>query len=560
MDTRQISFVDVCDRSDMDELLRDLSSHSNTTLTIDIATETEVLAEPGEYEQLSRAAQSHGVDIELITDDPVRHELARIFGVRALASPSRQTTEVLGPRDLESKIKRSEESDTRRIVDPTEEVALGKTEEIYISRERPRFEEAVSEASFSFVTASATPQSPVYGKRAAPRRDARSARASKSLRAASLVVSGALIVGAIVALLLALLAPTAAITITPEVRQISSDVTYGLAGSDGQLDVAVEPRLIDDSIIFEASIGTTGSAVLPDQPARGLIFLTNPHTDRVLIPEGTVFAIDGHAVMYQSLVDVELPAADPFESARFGTAVVGIEAFDAGPAGNLDVGVLTGTLESGIMFQNRFPLEGGSTKNVPVITTRDIQALGTVALEGLQAQVPEALSGQVPDGWEFSELPAMIGEPMMIFSGEEGAESDTVTIRAEATVAAAVFNPVELVRTAREYLQSNLTAAVPEGFGLLVETIQTSSPAPRAGSSLEPQTMQAVGQIEAQIDQETIEQLRQDYVGKRESQVSENLSSVAGVSKYDLVYGPEWLPWEPIPRFPSRISIDVDGS
>ena len=555
-----MSFVDVCDRTDMDELLRDLARHSNTTLTIDIAPETEVLAEPGEYEQLFNAAQSHSVDIELITDDPIRQELARIFGVKAVTTARSEGTGAPGPSDRTIVSQPMEASNTRPVVDRTEEISLGETEEIDLSGVHTAFDRAGADASFSFVTASAAPQSSTYRRRAAARRGARDNETTRSLRAASLVVSGALIVGAIVALLVALLAPTAAIMITPEVREISFGVTYGLAGSAEVLDVVIEPRPIEHAITFEASIGTTGLAILPDEPARGLIFLTNPHTDRVLVPEGTTFAADGHNVQYRSLADVEIPAADPFESARFGTAVVGIEAIEPGPEGNLDVGVLTGSIDSGVMFQNRFPLEGGSMKEVAVVATDDLEALKSMAIDGLQKQAPTALAEQVPDGWEYSEPPAMVGEPSFTFSSEAGGETETLMVQAEAVVAAAIFSPVELERSAREFLQKNLTAEVPVGFGLLVETIRISPPSQESETNLEPRTMTAVAQVEAQLDQETMDQLRSDAVGKRQAQLSEVLSGVPGVSEFELVYGPDWLPWEPIPRFPSRISIDVYGS
>ena len=561
MDTRQNSFVDICDRSDMDELLRDLSHHSNTTLTIDIANETDALVDPGEFEHLSRAAQTHAVDIELITDDPIRQELARIFGVRAFASSSRQRTEVLKSGAIGVSTDRNDTSQTRRIIERTEEITLAPTEDFDLSTERltsgPR---EASEASFSFVTASAEPGEYVYGKRTVAHRVSRNQQASRSIRAASLVVSGALIVGAIVALLLALLAPTVAITITPEVQEISSEVSYGLAGTGVPLDVAIEPRQLTESIAFEASVPTTGMAVLPDEPARGLIFLTNPHTERILVPEGTSFGIEGHAILYQSLSDVEIPAADPFASATFGTAVVGIEAIEPGPDGNLDVGILTGTLESGILFQNRFPLEGGSMKNVAVVAKEDLRALQTSALDGLQNQVSEAFVGLVPAGWEFVERPAMAGEPSITFSGEEGMESAFVSIRAEAAIAASIFDPAELELMARESLQGRLATAVPEGYGLLVESVHISAPAVAGPNIYDPRTMRASAQTEAQLDQATIDQLRRDIVGMRESQAFDNLQQVAGISDFSLSYGPDWLPWEPIPRFPNRVSIDVNGS
>ncbi len=82
MVTRQTSYVDIQERDDFDDLLQRLRRYAHTTLTVDVSADVEVLATAAEFEELYSCAQECSVQIELVSDDPVRQEFARIYGLK----------------------------------------------------------------------------------------------------------------------------------------------------------------------------------------------------------------------------------------------------------------------------------------------------------------------------------------------------------------------------------------------------------------------------------------------------------------------------------------------
>lgn len=565
MVTRQIRSIDIQEREDFDELLRSLQDHTRTTLTIDVATGVDVLSVPGEFEDLYVTAHTNDVEIELVTDDPLRQELARIYGMKAVPERRCNTIEFL--RASTVKLPDKDPLDEGRTkarfpidIDETTEITL--TDSFSLPGELPddRLSPFETGASFSFVTANEYADQPVIAGRPTRNRPARKPRTvSRSLGSSSIIVSALVVAAAVVVLLLSLLAPAATIAIVPETQPVSADVTYGLAGSGSELDLSVDPAPVSETLTFEFAAPATGETFVPDTPARGMIFLTNPHSEPIQLAAGTAFT-SGEGATYLALEAIEIPAADPFESARFGTAVVGIEAVEPGPSGNLDTGELTGTLESGIMFQNRFPLEGGSLASVAVVTSSDLDALRTRVEAELATRMGSALDEHIPDGWMLVDAPQVTEDLALSYSAESGAIADEVSVVGEAVVAGQIYNPGELESAARDRLLSMLTSAVPEGFGLKMDSIQLSSPQPATDVGGPALTMTAEGSAIAQFGADFDDRLKDDLSGKSESYATSLLEQTPGIESFEVSYGPDWLPWEPIPRLSNRISVDVDGS
>ncbi len=361
-------------------------------------------------------------------------------------------------------------------------------------------------------------------------------------------------------LLVSLLAPTASIVIVPESRSVAAQVTYGLAGSGDGLDVVVQPTTISNTITFESSLPASGEMLIPNSPSRGMIFLTNPFTEVMHVAAGTIFASTVNDMSYISLEPIDVPAADPFGSARFGTAVVGIEAAEPGPSGNLDVEELTGTLDSGILFQNRFPLTGGDLKSVAVVVTEDLEALKALADKDLQSKVGTALDAQIPDGWTFVNPPRLVSQVSTSYSAEAGTVRDSVSIQAQAQVLADIYDPAALEEEARTRLLGMLSSSVPQGFGLVVDSVRLTVPQEVGGDGPKVFSMSADGTAEAQFEPGFAEQVSHDIIGKSEAHAAETLQQIDGVESYSVDYGPDWLPWEPVPRFSSRISVEINGT
>ncbi len=562
--TRQIHAVDIQEREDFDDLLRLLRQHRGSTLTIDVATGVDSLSVPDEFEELAVAARYHDVELEIVTDDPVRQEFARIYGMLVLPGADCDTIELIDARlDVTEQFSLPDEEPglVRQQVEKLSEIA-----EFGLSdggRETsPAWSPFETGASYSFVTAGSQPAfDERKAARARQRRNGRRGRTtvSRSLSPSAVVVSAMVVAVAVAVLLIGLLAPSARIQIVPETQALTAEVRYGLAGSGAGLDVVVEPVPMIETLTFETTVPASGERLVPDDAARGMIFLTNPHTEPFELSAGSVFATEGGQA-FLSLESITIPAADPFVSAQFGTAAVGIEAVDPGPAGNLDAGDLTGTLDSGIIYQNRFPFEGGSLRSVAIVTQADLDGLRDLATQEFASRTGNALDGQVPDGWILVNGAEQAGEITLTYTAEVGAAVEEVAVIATIDVAGEIYNPGDLEQAAREHLLTAMSGSVPGGFGLDVETLRFSTPQPVDNANTPALRMSAEGTATAQIGPEAEAQLRSDLVGKGQDRAALVLAQMPGVESYSMEYGPSWLPWRPVPRLGERISINVSGS
>lgn len=562
MATRELTSVDLLDRDDLDRLLDELPDLRGLPVALDIAADSEALTTAAEFEELAAAAKAAGARISITTDDPVRQELALIYGLAVTSTPDAATS-ILRRRDLQTTVVKGAEAP-----DPH---PLADVEPLGVYLPRPERDRLLAprggavldpDASFSFVVAPRAERRPRFSETAdfrvpARERRPRSAKTGRALGASALVVASIVIAAAIVVLLLGLLAPSAKVVLVPETRQITGEVTYGVAADGVALDVALEPLVLSEVLTYEATLPASGERQVPDAKARGMIFLTNPNSYPVEIPAGTtVSSLDGSQV-FLTVEAIEVPAADPFGAATFGTAVVDVEAVDAGPDGNLGTGELAGELGSGVLYQNRFPLEGGTTRTETFVTQADLDALAQQAEQELRARVARALDGTLEPGWLMLGAPET-PEPMAVsYSAEPGAVASDVSIRAELRVEGRAYDPAELERMARSELERRLSAATPEGFSLLLDSVRHAPPE-QAGSAVA-FVLHGEATIQAYLDPALESQLADELAGKSEASARRVLDGVEGLAGYRLEYGPDWLPWEPVPQFSDRISVDIDA-
>jgi hypothetical protein len=329
---------------------------------------------------------------------------------------------------------------------------------------------------------------------------------------------------------------------------------------DEPLDLVLEPQTVARTLVYEGSAPATGERFEPDAAARGMVFLTNPLPEVVLAPAGTVLTSGDGARTFATLEDIEIPAADPFGAATFGTAVVDVVADTPGPAGNLPIGALSGELPSGVLYQNRFPLDGGTERAVAVVTEEDQQRLLERANEELSAQVAAALDDELEAGWQLLGEPRAASDMTATFNVQPGGDAEEVTIRAELPVEGSAYDPDALEAAAVEALDARVRAVAPEGFQVVERSVTISTPRQLEMSSGVAYEMTSSATVEAQLPEDLESELAERLEGKREAAARSIVEDIEGLSSYSVDYGPDWLPWEPAPRFSNRISVSIDGS
>lgn len=535
-------------------------------IMIDAGIDSGALLEIDEFRCLATAARVSGASVTFSSDDPLRRELARIVGLQ-IEAPEPAVSALRRALESNAATRKIEPADIPRVTSPAP-----------VREPIPTLTEALNDytnhgahesyASFSFVI---TPPVPRRGDPAAdewrydsssfnvqpvPRRYRGSRRVGKV--AAFALVSAIALIMASALVLIALIAPQATVTLVPETSAINADITYGVAGTGGNYDVAIDPVPITTTLSYSATIPTTGTRSEPDGTASGVILFTNPSTTEFTAPAGAVVTgPDGTS--FSTTEDVVVPAADPFGSLTMGSASVGIVAGAAGPAANVEAGILNGQLDNGLFYSNRDATSGGTLKEIPVVAEADIETLRAQATETFAERAAKQIQNEIPDGYRALAGSGETDEPGFAFSHEIGEDASELQIESTMRVSALAYDPDALHDMARAELSKRLSSSLPPDTVLLADTMKVDEPLEINSASGDPEyRLTASAHARIVMDPEMLARLKHELVGVSEADALRRVSQIEGVSRFEIDYGPDWFPLNWPPRLDSRIAIDID--
>ena len=269
-----------------------------------------------------------------------------------------------------------------------------------------------------------------------------------------------------------LIVPSAEITLV--LANETVDATLPVQ-ADPELDMVdyqagqIPARVVQAQIEGKAQIPVSGTKDAPDEPARGLVFFINNINQPVTVPEGTVIATSaGSTIRFVTVEEVIVQGT---------VGVVGeVEAVavDPGPSGNVRanlINMIEGPLSLQVRVTNPEPMEGGSVKQVGMVTTADQERLQTILLQQLQQVAYSQLSEQLEeDEGEFlvSESVAMDYIVTEEYDQPVGEQTDVLTLEMEVMFQGTVVaeeNAEALIRAALE-------AVVPDGFAVVERSLQ----------------------------------------------------------------------------------------
>ncbi len=535
-------------------------------ITIDAGIDSGTLLEIEEFRCLAAAARVSGASVIFSSDDPLRRELARIVGLQVEA-PEPAVSAMRRALESNAPTRKFEPGDMPPVVPPpaVREPVPTLTEALNDYTNHGTHE---SYASFSFVITPPVPRrgdqvadewrydSGSFNVQPASRRYRSSRRVGKIAAIASVSAIALIMASAIV--LIALIAPQATVTLVPATSAINADLTYGVAGAGTSYDVAIDPVPITTTLSYSATIPTTGSRSEPDGTSSGAILFTNPSTAELTVPAGTVVTgPDG--TTFSTTEDVVVPPADPFGSLTMGSASIGIVASLAGPAGNVDAGILNGQLESGLFYSNRDATTGGTLKEIPVVAEADIETLRTQAEQDFSERAQAQIQNEIPAGYRALAGSGETGEPGFALSHEAGEDATELQIESTMRISALAYDPDALHEMAREELSKRLSGSLPPDTVLLADTMKVDEPLEIDTISGNPEyRITASARARVVIDPRMLAELKQDLVGASEANAVRRVSEIEGVSRFELDYGPDWFPLNWPPRLDSRIAIDID--
>ncbi len=387
----------------------------------------------------------------------------------------------------------------------------------------------------------------------------RGARPSGRMVAAVLgvvLIAAALGVGAAILLL-----PRATVAVTLKQQPVRGELVYAIlpAGAEPSqgVDVTISGQTIEQDVTYEASIPTTGTRVEPDAPASGTVRLSNPNREEIRIDAGdTITSDDG--ITYAFAKEVVVPPAVPDED-RFGAAAATVEATEGGTAGNLDTGELSGQLDSGVYYSNRDgPIAGGTDKTVPTVAAEDLATLREQATAELPSLAEREVATNLAEGIALVPGSLELGEPTTGFDRGEGEDAQTVAIRATAPVTALTYRPTDAAAQATSQLRDELAAQAATGYALDPASLQVSEPTAVAGAGESQFRITAEGRALAAFPETERDRLARALAGKAPPDAKRILREQPGIEQFRITYAPDWLP-DRMPSSAGRIDLNITG-
>lgn len=499
----------------MSDVLNALKIGAGDELVIDIPADASVLLTANEFRALSIAAERDDVEVAIHTDDPLRRQLATLFGV-PLINEIPEPLPYVAP----------ELDDARDIVD--HEDLDGDEEE-------------------------ALPLAP-------PAKE--SGGGGGSLWKVLGILAGAAALTAIALGLYWFFFSSMTVDLQLRRQSVASTLAYQVTEPGVSTDAAtaggivIPGQAVQFTLSRTLSVPATGQTVVPDKPATGELTLRNPSGSEITIEQGTEFqSFEGVTYVFQDAVTI--PAAS---NGQPGEATGTVSSPSGGEAGNAPVGMLTGQLENGIYYSNRMSeVSGGTQRTATTVSQSDIDQLKATMDKELLAL---ATTTELDNGLLLVPTTvkpvdgAAAGTPgtnPYTFDQDAGAEASEVTLDATVTFAGTAYDPSALTAAAIPQLE----AQVAEGESFETDSVRINTPAETGHENGVISLLATVaGDAIPSLDETTRSALADELAGSSQQEIEQTLKTLDYVEGFTVIYAPSWLP-ERVPSSGDRVTIET---
>ncbi len=532
-----------------------------------------------EFRALKEASDQARIVTTVETEDPLRRQLARMFGLNThhVGAPTgpRLVTPTPGRSQLPAQSIPAPIKPGQIVSLPTTSPGGSEQSQSAPSAERTRLSRTPRSTAPSQTDSAAVWSRPVevgpkgrsidspLAAAALPTDHGEEDRSGGRRRTILIIVAG------IIGLLLVILAGLAVVAVTLTTADVdlelrrqtvtgSTQVEF-VAGGGAQAEGAttVPAQFVSVDVTVETTAPATGVDQVGVTPAAGTIQLANPTDQAVEIPAGTTGTGDT-GVEFTFTDDVTVPPAT--DSAPGETDAV-IETITLGTAANLGPGELSGVLKSGVFFSNRLEgLTGGTDHEGKIVSEDDIEAARSAASDALTEAASERFSQTLQSNVMAIPSTFDIEQQGETFDHEAGDAAETVTRRAVYSVTALTYSADDLKRAMNPSLGEALSASTPDGYALDESTIRLGVPEVSSDDAAEgvitaevPVNARATASFTPEQEASLIERLE----GVDDEEAEAILAAEPAVESYAIKHSPDWLS-RGMPGDAGRIEIHVD--
>jgi len=551
--------IEVAEHDTLPDILARVRAARGKVATLSIPEHSPVFLTATEFRTLRDVVETNDVQLTLDTDDPLRLQLASMFHLAEFARPS--VTEDSDDHDAAFETTPSFQGWRRARARhggnaASEEPDDAQADPITISRRRrqERYDVAGSRANGNVgLSEDATIVSLNYIEEG-PKHD----RAKLIGRIVAISLVALLVLGLVGWWYM----PGTVVEARLLQGQVSTELLFSVVtpGNTAAPDAAfsVEATPTSATVDFDIQVPASGVQSTPDETARGEVVLRNASAEALTLPAGTqLMTVTG--VSFTTDAEANLPAGSA-DGSTVGETTVAVTASEAGGAGNLDIGELSGKVaDQPVYFSNRDEAtSGGSDIEVAVVTEADLQAAEDQVTNDLRRAVAEDWTAQLPPGQVILAPSVVPGTPTYTIEQQAGDVAEMVVVTGTVDVTGFQYDQNSLDSQARDYYETALSEQVPAGYLLQPETITLGEPelVSQSPESVE-YTMEGVGTVQAAFSDDERSALQGDLAGRSTDDAISILDNVPAFETWSLERNPGWWPGG-LPNATSRIEIVLE--
>ena len=377
--------------------------------------------------------------------------------------------------------------------------------------------------------------------------------------------SVAVIAGALAAVLLVVIAfqyfvaPSSTIAVIPQAKRLPIDATVRIDPDAGVLDVerGIVPATVMDATADDTlTKPTTGRRREAQGVARGFVTVRNRTRQAVVLPVGSrVMTADGTGF----LTDAEFLVPPTLQVGGRdvpGEAIVAVTAEAPGLAGNapaLAITTVDGPFGGALEAFNPQPLEGGSEREVALVSQRDFTELDSLLTERLQSAAIEHLRRNRPANQTLIVWSPASGNPQILrreFSARPDEHATEISLSMEIRALGTAFATEDLEAVLRQRLRDSLEG---QAFEIdSVRVVDTEVLGERQG--VLDLRVQAIAEAVDTVDHNTV---RGAAAGRSLGEGLQALRALPGVDRVTVTHDPPDT--ANFPRIGFRIDVQVEA-
>ncbi len=256
---------------------------------------------------------------------------------------------------------------------------------------------------------------------------------------------------------------TVTISVVPKMIDKSETVTVSTTGTEINAEKSVIPgKKIEKTVSGEKTATVSGTKKVGD-PARGTVTLYNKSLSAKTLEKGSVFTFGSLSFTLDAEVTIA-SASESIGSITFGKANGALTASAIGPESNISANSEFVSKEYGgnvVIARNEQALSGGTSRNVTVVTSADMNKLVAALTTELSTKAKEDIASDSSGGLTLIDSTIEISKDVSkTFDKELDQEAKNITGKVTITVTGIAYNPDDI----KTLLRKKVNADVPKGY------------------------------------------------------------------------------------------------